>query len=427
MKKKLLIITYYWPPSGGAGVQRFLKFVKYLPQFDVVPYVLTVENPTYPILDKSLADEVPEWLNVFKSKTVEPFAFYAKFTGKSVSDSTKPTIELNSSKWKSKVGTWIRANFFLPDARIGWYFTAHKKAFSIIEEHDIDAVITTGPPHSVHLIGKHIKKKSDIRWIADFRDPWSQIYYNQSLPKTSLAQSIDKKIERSVLSKADDVLVVSPSMKKLQKTITDRSYHVVPNGFDHEDFKDIKQKSKNSDSLVIRHVGNIGELSVPYNLFKALSKLPAENRLEVEFIGNVHPEVHQLINRYGLQKTVRIKPYVPHDQAIQAMKDTDLLLLVIPDSKNNELILTGKLFEYIGSQKPIVFIGPDGDAKDILLDLGYNFFFEHKENHELQELLLQINGGEFQEPKLSPLENLKSHPFSRFQLTEKLSQIVKNE
>lgn len=427
MKKKVLIITYYWPPSGGAGVQRFLKFVKYLPQFDIEPYVLTVENPTYPIRDKSLADEVPEWLNVFTSKTIEPFAFYAKFTGKPIEDSTKPTIELNSSNWKNKIGTWIRANLFLPDARIGWYFTARKKALSIIEEHDIDAVITTGPPHSVHLIGKHIKKKCDIRWIADFRDPWTQIYYNQSLPKTSLAQALDKKMEQWVLTRADDVMVISPSMEKFQKAITNRSYHIIPNGFDHEDFKNLKQRTKNADSIIIRHVGNIGELSVPYSLFKALSKLPADNRIKVEFIGNVHSEIPLLINRYGLQNRVEIKSYIPHDQAIQAMNDADLLLLIIPACRNNELILTGKLFEYIGTQNPVIFIGPDGDAKNILQDLGNNSFFSHKDTQGLKELLLQINGGEFENPDLSSPKNLKNHPFSRFQLAEKLSQIIKHE
>ncbi|MDR8394064.1 glycosyltransferase family 4 protein [Aliifodinibius sp. S!AR15-10] len=425
MNNNVLLVSYYWPPSGGAGVQRPLKFAKYLPAFDVQPFVLTVENPTYPIVDESLANDIPKKLKVFKSKTIEPFSIYSKMTGKSVSDSAKPTIQLKKGNWGKKLSTWIRANLFLPDARFGWLLTARSRALAICKQYNIDAIITTGPPHSVHFVGKHVKEKMGIQWIADFRDPWSSIFYNQLMPRTDVAHSIDERLERSVLETADDVVVISKSMVDIERQVFDRPYHVIPNGFDHEDFNSLQKKPQNDQDILIRHIGSIGELSVPHSLFKALSELPNSSPVKVEFIGNVHPDVHQLIEQYGLQNRVELTSYIPHDEAIQAMKDSDLLLLVIPDSEDNELILTGKLFEYIGTQNPILMIGPEnGDAADILNKSGHHYIFEHEDEKGLAQLLLDLSSGKVDQKTASDIKDLKNHPFSRYKLTGQLSQII---
>lgn len=429
MYKKVLFVTYYWPPSGGAGVQRVLKFIKYLPEFGIDPLVLTVRNPTYSITDETLENDIPEGLPVYKSRSFEPFAIYAALSSKDISDVAKPTTRLTkTSGIISKLASWIRANLFIPDARVGWLLTARSKASDIARDHGIDAVVTSGPPHSVHFVGKHLKKRFGIRWIADFRDPWSRIYYNQLLPRTKPARKLDLSLERSVLREADEVPVISPSMKQLQNEIYERDYVVITNGFDHEDFEAAagSPSTRQNGPFTIRHVGSIGESSVPAGLFRALSELPGSLEWRLELIGNIHAEVDALIGRYGLEDKVALKPYIPHVEAIAAMNSADLLLLIIPDTEYNELILTGKLFEYIGSRRPVMLIGPrDGDACRILRDLNNTWCFEHNESGAQKDYLHNIIGNTDELGSQVEIDDLKHHPYSRYILTEKLAELVK--
>jgi len=425
-RNKVLIVTYYWPPSGGAAGQRILKFAKYLPHFGIEPVILTVENPTYPIIDESLALNIPKSIKVFKTKSLEPYSIYAYFTKKPVSEVAKPTIILKDTKnWKNRIGTFIRANFFIPDARVGWTLSAKSKAKELVSKYDIDTVITTGPPHSTHFVGKYLKKIKKIKWIADFRDPWSEIHYNQYLPRTLLAKKIDLLYEKTILKNADDVIVVSNSMAKLQNKIYPRKYTVITNGFDPDDFEEIKHENYSNEILTIRHVGSIGETSVPYNFFEALNKLDQKLNYRLEFIGNVHPKIQQLINKYSLNDRISIKPYLPHRQAIKAMQESDLLLLVIPNARNNELILTGKLFDYIGSQTPVMLIGPcRGDAALIIDELKQGNCFEHEDTESMYHYLAKVLGDSlYLEPK-SVDSDVESHPYSRITLTRKLAGLI---
>lgn len=423
MNKSVLVITYYWPPSGGAGVQRFLKFVKYLPGFGINPFVLTVENPTYPIVDESLKEEVPENVDVFKSRTFEPFSLYSKLTGRSVEDSTKPTIELSSGSWKTRLSAWIRANVFIPDARAGWQLTTRKKAASLVNKYGIDTIITTGPPHSVHFTGSYVQKKHGTRWIADFRDPWTGVYYNRLMPRGALAESIDKRMEQMVLKRADEVVVISDSMAELQRSIYNRSYHVIPNGFDPDDFSPVeKQRQDANQKKVIRFIGSVREGALPNSFLEAVHKIGDRSALEIEFIGNSHPALRELIDTLGLGDMVQIKSYVPHNEAIRAMQTADLLLLSISKTPKSELILTGKLFEYLGSGTPILFLGSStGDAAKIIRDTGQGACFDHGRADDILQFLKRFLEGK---TEFNQISDRGQHLYSRKVLTRELANLL---
>ena len=427
MPHKTLIVTYYWPPSGGAGVQRFLKFAKYLPQFGVEPVVLTVENPSYPITDPTLGSDVAPELKVHKTRTVEPFAIYGKLTGKDL-EAIKPTVELSGGSLTGKLSSWIRANIFVPDARVGWIFSARKKAATLIREEQIDSIITTGPPHSTHFVGTYCKRETDARWIADFRDPWSQIYYNQLMPRMDFISRLDRQMEQRVLKRADEVIVVSPTMAKRQKELHERPYHVIPNGFDPDDFAvvDTKPTERDDATKTIRFIGSVREGAIPSGFLKALAEMDHPEKVRMEFIGNAHPQLEQLIHRLGLEKRVSLIPYVPHDEAVAAMQSADLLMLSITKTPQSELILAGKMFEYIGSGRPILFLGSTtGDAAGILRESGQGVCFEHGDDQGIRRFLDRFATGEAQfEYETGPLDQ---HPFSRVQLTEQLAQLLKSE
>lgn len=431
-KTKVLIITYYWPPSGGSGVQRWVKFAKYLPEFNIEPFVLTVENGTYPLVDDSLKDEVSSTLKVFRSKSIEPYSLFGGLTGKTDKEvSTPSTAFSNDGSLLKKIGIWIRANFFIPDARIGWVPFAFKKAETIISEYGIEQVISTGPPNSTHLIGLKLKTKyPDLNWIMDMRDPWSQIFYNQHLPRTDRASKKDISLEKKCLTKADEVIVVSDSMNKVQQSVFDRHYHTITNGFDHEDFELTNDNdNRNPDALTIKYVGSMTEAAIPHSFFKALSSLDDDLRkkIKVSFFGSFNEKVKEIINRYKLQDLISYHGYIPHKASKKEMQTADLLLLVIPDTEDNELIITGKIFDYIGAQKPILCIGPEyGDASNLITenDLGKNFKYEDQE--PITGFLIdQLSGNEYKYQVWE--KDFKLHPFSRFNLTNKLNDLINSK
>lgn len=426
-KKKVLIITYYWPPSGGAGVQRWVKFAKYLPKFDIEPIILTVKNGTYPLTDTTLLDEIASDLKVFHAKAFEPYSIFGAFTGKSSAQVSTPSSAFaHDGTFLKKLGIWIRANLFIPDARIGWKPFAFQKAKEIVNELNIDTIITTGPPNSTHLIGYKLKSNdSSLHWIMDMRDPWSKIFYNEELPRTNLASQIDISLEKKCLKLANEVVLVSESMLPIQKKIYARDYLVINNGFDHEEFSsDLPSNEK--DVFTIKYIGSMTEPAIPYNLFQALQSLDKESRkgLRIEFYGSINDRVIDIIKSHNLNDIVHFYGYLPHLEAKKEMRSADLLLLVIPNTHDNELIITGKIFDYIGAQKPIICIGPEnGDAAKLIreLNLGLNFEYEEIEHlkSEIQKFLTSKN-----RVYSTWDEDLKNHPFSRYSLTKRLSVIL---
>lgn len=371
MSKKVLIFTYYFPPAGGVAVQRFLKFSKFLPEFGWEPIIVTVANGSYPYYDESLLKEVPANVKVYRTKTFEPFEFYNLLKGKK--GKAMPVVSVGGGGKKSlfqKLSEYVRANFFIPDARKGWVPYAVAQAEEIFKAERIDAVITTGPPHSTHLIGLQLKKKFGVKWIADFRDPWTKIFYNNILPRTAATENKDKALEREVLATADAVSVISPGLQR-EFEYAAKNIRVIYNGYDDEDFSSTLP-SVNRDHFLIRYVGNLMASENPEHFWKAVAQSTKEGRkIKLELIGRVDAPVQESIRANGLEPLVEYRSFVPHKEATQLMQTCDMLLFLIPNVPDNKLILTGKLFEYLGSGTPLISFGPvDGDAAAILKQTG---------------------------------------------------------
>lgn len=369
-KNRVLIITYYWPPAGGPGVQRFLKFSKHLRSFDWEPIIITPENGAYPYEDPSLMADVGEDLKIIKTKTLEPFEIYNKLQGKKGKSVPVAMGGIKDSKSIfQKLAKYIRANFFLPDARVGWNRYAYKAAAKVIMQNKIDAIITTGPPHSTHLVGRALKRKFNIPWLADFRDPWTKIYYNKFLPRSKKTQAKDLALETSVLGSADIITTVSQGMAKDLKDRA-RDIAVILNGFENEDIPDTSPKK--TDQFTIGYIGNFKpnqNLPSLWEAFKELSSESSEfaNKAKLKFTGSIDAFILKDLKKVGLEKQLILQDFVPHHEATRIMSETCLLLLPIPEAKNNQYILTGKIFEYLANKNAILSIGPtDGNAAQIL-------------------------------------------------------------
>lgn len=381
--RQLLFISYYFPPSGGPGVQRTLKFVKYLPQFGWQPTVLTVDpkHASYPNVDTSLEAEVPSGVEVIRTKSWDPYSNYARLMGKSKDEVVGVSFAGESDPGPlQKVGRWIRANIFIPDARVGWVPFALTKARSVLQKQHFDAVVTTGPPHSTHLIGLRLaggRGVPQIPWLADFRDPWTQSDYYQDLPVTRIALAADRRLEQRVLSKANRVVVRSPTMKRMLRSQVARDYELVMNGFDPADFDD--STYARGDGIVIRHLGNMPAARNPDALWRALRRLEdIRGDVRVELVGSVDPVIVQAAEQQGVGAHVTVGPYVDHAEAIRLMKSADILLLVVNNVKGAEGIMTGKLFEYMAAGRPVLGIGPvDGDAAEAIGRVSAGEMFDY--------------------------------------------------
>jgi glycosyltransferase involved in cell wall biosynthesis len=420
--KKILVITYYWPPSGGSGVQRWLKFVKYFRDFGIEPIVLTVDPDfaTYPNYDYTLLDEIPNGIEIHKTKAKSPFGIYSKVRKKEV-----PKVGFAGEKnvgMMEKLMRFIRGNFFIPDARIGWNGFALEKAREILQATNIDCVITTSPPHSTQLIGLALKNEFNIKWIADLRDPWTEIYYNKELYRTSFAKNKDYRLEQLCLKKADKIVVVSQDIKRhfgANRTEILAKIRVLPNGYDDADFLELNNDNI-PESKVIRYIGNLGEQYPTLGFLNAFAQLLKEHaEWKLEFIGNCHKGVKQKVAELGLSKSVEFISYVDHKTAVQYMQSSSILLMIIPEIENNKGILTGKLFEYLASGKPILNIGPkDGDAAIILTENAVSITLDSNESEKMVEFILNS------QDKSESIT--RSDKFSRRNLTKEMAELIFN-
>jgi glycosyltransferase involved in cell wall biosynthesis len=366
-RKKVLIITYYWPPSGGPGVQRWLKFAKYLPDNNIEPIIICPhpDKAEYPILDKSLYSDVDKDLQVHTTDNKSFYHTYKKFTKAKTAPYSGFANDANPS-FKQKISRFIRGNFFLPDSRKGWNQYAYAKAEELIEKYNIETVITTSPPHSTQLVGLALKKKYKIKWIADMRDPWTDIYYYNNFYPTALAKYVDKIFERRVLENADYIISVSEFIKKQfelkSEKIKQDKILVIPNGYDKSDFP--KQEQEKDSLFTISYTGTLAANYDISTLVKVLKEFKGDYLLQ--FVGKVDENVQKHITSELGDKAI-FRGFVPHSESIKTLVKSDILLLVIPLIKDNEGILTGKLFEYIGSGKKILCLGPKhGDAAKII-------------------------------------------------------------
>lgn len=435
--KKVLIISYYWPPSGGSGVQRWLKFVKYFREFGIEPIVLTIDPAfaTFPNYDYSLSKEIPEGIEIHTTQASSPFELYKKVRKKDA-----PQAGFSGEKKTGlvdKAMRFIRGNFFIPDARIGWNKFALEKAKELIQFHNIDSIVTTSPPHSTQLIGLELKRIFNLYWLADLRDPWTEIYYNQELLRTDFAKRKDYKLEQLCLKNADKIVVVSEDIKRHfganRKEILEK-IHVIPNGFDEADFLKVKSEELRVKSEVesgklrdeslkykmISYVGNLGEQYPVEGFLEAFSEIvKKDSDWKLQFVGNCHNGVKTLVEKLNLSKSVVFVPYVNHSEAIDFMIKARILLLIIPEIENNKGILTGKLFEYLATGNPILNIGPkDGDAAAILKENAISVTLNPSEKQEIIDFILNSTTNQ------TGVNTVSKNKFSRRNLTGEVAKLI---
>jgi glycosyltransferase involved in cell wall biosynthesis len=420
---KVLIVTYYWPPSGGAGVQRWLKFSKYLPEFGWEPIILTVdpEYAAYPVTDFSLNDDLPSSLRVYPTPAINYFGIYRKNKSKIPTAGFANSID---NTLKGKIFRFIRGNFFLPDPRKGWNKYAFKKACELIEKEGIINIITTSPPHSTQLIGLKIKKKYPaVNWIADLRDPWTDIYYYKQFYPTLISRRIDQRFEKSVLKKADKIITVGVSLKNLfSSKIKGVEYktEVITNGYDEDDFTGITPIIP--AIFTTTYVGTLSDIYPIDGFLNAVQIFKDKgNEIILRFIGTVSQNQKDLIQSKSGDSILEFIPYVDHTAAIQYMLNTSVLLLIIPDHQSNKSIITGKIFEYNASGKPIICLGPlDGDAAGIIGNTEYGKTFSYMDSKGISEYLIQLISRKSITPKNS------NAFYSRRELTKKIIPLLIN-
>lgn len=374
--KKVLIITYYWIPSGGAGVQRWVKFTKYLREFGWEPIIYTPENPEYPSIDHSFEKDIPADIQVIKTPIWEPYDIYRNLMGKKGQKINAGFISENKKQsWKDKLSIWIRGNFLIPDPRRFWIKPSIKFLANYITENPVDAIITTGPPHSMHLIGLGLKKKlPSLPWLADFRDPWTNIDFYKDLNLSWISDKIHHLYENKVVRNADCMTTVSEGWKNDFLKMNPKRIEVISNGYDHSDVQDTNiQPDK---KFTISHIGTLNAARNPNTVWKVLGHICNENAafktdLQIQLIGKVDFSVLESISENHLQDNLNKIDYLPHSKAIEKQQSSQLLLLLINQSPNANGILTGKFYEYMASKRPILAIGPtDGDAAGVLKDTG---------------------------------------------------------
>lgn len=428
-EKKVLIITYYWPPSGGSGVQRWLKFVKYLPQFGWTPYVFTPENPSFDSKDESLLKDVSSDVEVIKLPIWEPYDVFRRlslmFSGKGVNSTD--FISTGKKSWFGKIATFVRGNFFIPDPKVFWITPSVRFLKDFLSEQKIGTIITTGPPHSMHLIGLRLKKMNpSLKWIADFRDPWSEWDIYDHLSLTKLARMRHKRLERTVLRNATGVITISLFHVKRLELLGGRKVELITNGFDEDDFKSMIHQR--TEKFTIRHIGVVDELRDPRPFLECVMELVQQNEdfskdVLIEFIGNINSALIEYVkNQPGLKDLVLFKRPINHQQLISIYGETDVLLLVLTNTSIAPGNLPGKLFEYIASGKPILCIGPeDGDAAKIIDQSKLGSVINADKHDALQREIetLYLRWKKFQ---LKP--NTIPDAYTRRNLTHKLRMVL---
>ncbi len=428
--KKVLFITYYFPPSGGSGVQRVVKFVKYLPQFGWKPLVYTVEKGEYPILDESLLKDLPQNTEILRYKIWEPYSLYKKFTGQSAGTKISPGFLAEEKKLKPahRISRWIRGNLFIPDARKYWIKPSVSFLKRYLHINHVDAIISSGPPHSVHLIALSLKKLFNIPWIADFRDPWTDVYYFKQLHLSKYAEKKHSELEYMVLNKADCLIAVGNTMKNDFEQKTDIPVEVITNGFDEDDIKDAPVNLDEKFSIV--YTGYLLPDENPEILWQVLSESVNNFKgfaqdLELKFAGKTDVKVIDRINHYGLDKYLTLIPYQPHNIITSYQQKAQVLLLLLNDTPEFKRVLTGKLFEYLAARRPIISIGSaSGDAAEVIRETGTGYIFSGTDKEKLREKLMDFYNN-YKHKNLT-VSGTNLEKYSRRFLTQKLAEILNN-
>ncbi|MBQ2525505.1 MAG: glycosyltransferase [Bacteroidales bacterium] len=389
--KRVLIITYYWPPSGGSGVQRWVKFSKYLPSQGWQPVIYTPENPDMPSIDQSLYSDIPEEAEIIKRPITEIYSIYRRISGNKGGGEVNP---INSQKktLKQKLMLAIRGNLFIPDPRISWLRPSVRFLKKYLREHPVDVIVSTGPPHSMHLIAREVSKATGIPWVADFRDPWTRMFYFKHLALSDWARKKHEKLEKMVLDDASAVVAVSPLVQEEFKTMTGNRIELVTNGYDPEDFGQIVEPD---GYFNIVHTGLFASDGNPETLWKVLSDLCREDarfadQLRIRLVGKNDTMILDSIHAAGLERNLVDLGYRDHTVAVREQMGSTMLILPLRKEPEYRATLPGKLFEYLGSQRPVLGIGQtDGAMARILADTGAGETFEWDDEAGIRTYVLK--------------------------------------
>lgn len=428
-QKKILIITYYWPPAGGPGVQRWLKFAKYLPEFGWKPIIYTPENPSYPLLDESLMKDVPKDLEIVRTKIWEPYQLAEKLNKSNKKFKAGQFDVGNNQSWKSKLSIWVRGNFFIPDARVFWVNPSIQFLEQYLKINNIETIVTSGPPHSMHLIGLNLKKKfPDLKWVADFRDPWTEISYYKHLKLTNRSDKKHRQLESEVFKNADITLATSyTDAENFRKN--GANAFCITNGFDETDSSQtLRSSNSQSQKFTLSYIGVLEQLRNPENLWKALDNLVKTNsdfaeNFNLKFVGRIDDKILETIEKSSLKNHIQNLGYLSHDKAVDEMAKSSLLLITNFPNDSSKGIIPGKIFEYLATGKQIISFGPnEADVAKILDETKAGKHFGYNNSKEIEDFILEKfelwkNG--------NLLENTQNiEQFSRRNLTKQLSEIL---
>lgn len=428
-EKKILIITYYWPPAGGPGVQRWLKFAKYLPEFGWKPIIYTPENPSYPLLDETLMKDVPENIEIVRTKIWEPYQLAEKLNKSNKKFKAGQFDVGNNQSWKSRLSIWVRGNFFIPDARVFWVKPSIHFLEKYLKENKIDTIVTSGPPHSMHLIGLGLKDKlPGLKWIADFRDPWTEISYYRHLKLTKRSDKKHRQLESAVFNNADITLATSYTDAENFRKAGARAI-CITNGFDESDAG--RKGSKLSDQssvFTLSYIGVLEQLRNPENLWKALDELVQENDafakyFSLKFVGRIDDKILNSIQNTSLKNHILNLGYLSHGKAVEEMQNSEMLLITNFPNESSKGIIPGKIFEYLASGKQILSFGPDkADVAKILEETQAGKHFGYSDTETVKRFILE----KFDLWKSGNLSENTQHikQFSRKNLTQQLSKIL---
>jgi glycosyltransferase involved in cell wall biosynthesis len=421
--KRVLIITYYWPPSGGSGVQRWLKFAKYLPEFDWEPVIFTPENPDFDLKDESLMKEINPQLEVIKFPIWEPYNLFRKLKKEKSGDTAK-VLEKKKKGWVDKLGIWLRANAIIPDPRVFWVKPSVTFLSDLVKNGQFQALITTGPPHSLHLIGFKLHQMYNIPWLADFRDPWSKWEFLDTLPMLPLVRKRHEKLEKKVLLEANAVTTISPCFKQDFEKLANRKTDLLTNGFDEEDLPvNWEKRCPAKDGIEIVYTGVIDAIRNPVPFLTAFKKAflnKPEKKVSMRFVGKISEGVKKMVlEDTWLAEHIHMNGYVSHEMVFDFYANANLLLLILTDTKNAKGNIPGKLFEYMATGRPILALGdPQGDAANILNSSEAGKVFAHTDTEGIHNYLVNF----------SPKQEFPSSPdiqkYSRKNLTLQLVEIL---
>lgn len=394
--KRALIITYYWPPTGGSGVQRWVKFSRHLPEFGWQPVIYTPDNPEQLAVDESLLADIPAEAEVLKTHITEPYALARKLMGKGNEKGAGVNpVNGQEKSFKQKLALAIRGNCFVPDPRIWWVKPSVKFLKKYLREHPVDVMVTTGPPQSMHLIGLELHRATGLPWVADFRDPWTKIFYFKHLGLSKSAERKHVALEQAVLDEATAIVSVTPLVQADFEAATKTPVHLITNGYDSDDFAPGRTEAHEGTFRIV-HTGLFASDGNPLALWDALSALPFRENLDIRLAGKVDPEILEAIKARGLEGNLSVLGYLSHEDSVKELQNADMLILPLRKEPEYRKVLPGKIFEYLAACKPVLGIGQeDGAAAKLLVDTGAGIMLDWPRTEAMADFVCSVKEGSF--------------------------------